>query len=392
MRRKLLGVILAVCIGWFEAEALTAGFIKSPLSQMKLIEDSAELDCEVIGNPIPEVQWWFIEGEEPIEMVTQLFDGAREDRVHINATYINHATSTLILTNLTLNDTGVYECRASNDPDRNDLRTPPKVKWIRSQANVIVFEHATITTKPEVVNDQNQTSATLSCNLTNFSSPIKGYYWTHNGKTIEKTESTTSKDFIELEIKKIDYHSAGLYACVFKTEPEVNATIEVKVLPHVVAYKHSENANEKDKAVLICVSHGYPLPTDWTWHKLSEDESNKDAIVNGTVDKYEIKNTPNKTTLYVKDLDINKDMGMYQCQGTNEMGSASDKIQLRVRSQLAALWPFLGIVAEVIILITIIFIYEKRRKPDEINDGSAPLKSNAATNHKDKNVRQRNSN
>lgn len=110
-------------------------------------------------------------------------------------------------------------------------------------------------------------------------------------------------------IKKIDYHSAGLYACVFQTEPEVNATIEVKgkevwltdycicypscitciflgilcsspiiilfllVLPHVVAYKHSENANEKDKAVLICVSHGYPLPTDWSWYKLSEDES-----------------------------------------------------------------------------------------------------------------------
>lgn len=45
--------------------------------------------------------------------------------------------------------------------------------------------------------------------------------------------------------------------------------------PHVVAYKHSENANEKDKAALVCVSHGYPLPTDWSWYKLSEDDGEK---------------------------------------------------------------------------------------------------------------------
>lgn len=107
---------------------------------MKLVSNSAELHCEVIGNPIPEVQWWFVEGQEPNETFTQLFDGARGDRVQINATYIAHATSTIHLTNLTLEDSGTYECRASNDPDRNELRKTPKIKWIRSQANVIVIE------------------------------------------------------------------------------------------------------------------------------------------------------------------------------------------------------------------------------------------------------------
>lgn len=107
---------------------------------MKLINDSAELHCEVIGNPIPEVQWWFIKGEESNETITQLFDGARNDCVKMNATYIEHATSTIHLTSLSLDDTGTYECRASNDPDRNDLTKTPKIKWIRSQANIIVIE------------------------------------------------------------------------------------------------------------------------------------------------------------------------------------------------------------------------------------------------------------
>lgn len=131
---------LKISVCWADRKRRSAGFIKSPLSQMKLLADSAELHCEVIGNPIPEVQWWFIEGEEPNETFSQLFDGARDGHVQINATYIAHATSTILLTNLSFDDSGMYECRASNDPDRNELKKTPKIKWIRSQANIIVIE------------------------------------------------------------------------------------------------------------------------------------------------------------------------------------------------------------------------------------------------------------
>lgn len=97
------------------------------------------LHCEAVGSPIPEIQWWF-EGNDPNDSCSQLWDGARLDRVHIHATYRQHAASSLSVDGLAAEDTGTYECRASSDPDRNHLTRPPRVKWVRAQASVVVLE------------------------------------------------------------------------------------------------------------------------------------------------------------------------------------------------------------------------------------------------------------
>ncbi|XP_053905988.1 basigin [Cuculus canorus] len=373
---------LFILAGITDSVAGTTGFIKSPLSQKRLVQDSVELHCEAIGNPIPEIQWWF-EGNDPNETYAQLWDGAWQDRVKINATYNLHSTSTIHIVNLTSDDSGMYECRASNDPDRNHLSKSPKVKWIRSQANVFVIERPDI--KTQVTEAYGK--LILTCNMTSPSLPIEGHEWMYGEKVLQTDGEPSAFTSYTME-GKMEEHS-GVYECVYKTSPVVKGQVTISVPPQVMAYKKSEHGNEGDTGVLTCKNPSFPSVVSWVWYK-----NGQESIVNGS-GRYIIKSSGNKTELRILKLNIEEDAGDYHCNATNAFGTGSATVNLRVRSRLAALWPFLGIVAEVLVLVTIIFIYEKRRKPDEVPDdddgGSAPLKSNA-TNHKDKNVRQRNAN
>ncbi|XP_068012299.1 basigin [Melanerpes formicivorus] len=368
--------------GMVTGAAGTTGFIKSPLSQKRLTQDSVELHCEAVGSPIPEIQWWF-EGNDPNETYAQLWDGARQDRVKINATYNLHSTSTISIADLTADDSGMYECRASNDPDRNHLSKSPKVKWIRSQANLFVIQRPDIKTQVAIVAGK----LVLTCNISGPYSGIEGHRWVHGDKVLKSDDDSDTSTSYTIE-GNMEEHS-GVYECIYKTNPVVKAQVNVSVAPQVTAYKKSEHGNEGDTGVLTCKSASFPPVDYWVWRKAGQE-----PIANGS-GRYIIKSSGNKTELRILKLSIEEDTGDYHCNATNAYGTGGTALSLRVRSRLAALWPFLGIVAEVLVLVTIIFIYEKRRKPDELPDdddgGSAPLKSNA-TNHKDKNVRQRNAN
>ena len=68
------------------------------------------------------------------------------------------------------------------------------------------------------------------------------------------------------------------------------------------------------------------------------------------------------------------DHGTYYCNGTNDvmqlagLDPAQSDGLVRVKGKLAALWPFLGICAEVFILCAIILIYEKRRNKTDLDE------------------------
>ncbi|KAJ3593693.1 hypothetical protein NHX12_006027 [Muraenolepis orangiensis] len=230
---------------------------------------------------------------------------------------------------------------------------------------------------------------TLWCNLTYADHAHQESFWMKNEMEIETPRR--SNKFTMHIIKKAKADDAGEYMCVYTFEkaPNANTTIDVKAAPDITGHKRSENKKEGENATMYCKSVGYPHPV-WTWRKLQgmfyEDIDNSSG-------RFFITNRDNYTELNVVDLDINTDPGEYQCNATNAIGTAGTTTILRVRSLLAPLWPFLGILAEVIILVVIIVVYEKRKQPDEIMDEdepAVPIKTNSTNDHKEKNLRQRN--
>jgi len=176
---------------------------------------------------------------------------------------------------------------------------------------------------------------------------------------------------------KYNFSKTDMPNKVFSLSCEVTLTADPFVLP----FEKSKNLIEEDKLELQCSVLGFPKSIV-TWFKDGLKLNRTGAKLAPNNEGFE------NGHLIIEDLDFD-DAGEYNCTATGaNQQKSSQVIIVRVKSKMAALWPFLGIVGEVIILCLIICIYEKRRNK-EADDSFPAVPENEHSEPKG-NVRKRN--
>lgn len=218
----------------------------------------------------------------------------------------------------------------------------------------------------------------LLCNVT--TDPVK---WFKEETELESIDSAViSTDPHQLLIKRTTASDGGNYNCASDTG--VKKIFSVEVEPFVKFGAKSVNAIGNEKFELKCEAAAYPQPV-LSWLK---DESPMD-LFNTTFYSFtdDESGLPN-AVLKIPSL-REEDGGVYTCFAESNGLSANSTVLVRVKDKWAALYPFLGIVVEVIILVTIIFIYEKNRSKNREEEDDDQGKGKNSANNKDADVRQR---
>ncbi|XP_037780738.1 neuroplastin-like isoform X1 [Penaeus monodon] len=208
----------------------------------------------------------------------------------------------------------------------------------------------------------------ISCNMTNLESTTLQLEWSKNDIKLESNDRI--KIFQEnssIYIAEPSRDDVGEYKCqtagVIAGDNPLHKIIQVIFL-EIRKMDKSKVVTEGGELIIECPVEGHP-PPGIQWYK--DAELIADAI-NGTQLTLQPndKEMPNGL-LKVTGVQL-EHRGNYTCAIISKTQKYERSMFVRVKSVYAALWPFLGILVEMIVLGIIIFIFEKRRAKAEFDE------------------------
>ncbi|XP_067936195.1 neuroplastin-like isoform X2 [Watersipora subatra] len=218
------------------------------------------------------------------------------------------------------------------------------------------------------------------CNMTFYSNVynelLQKVEWLVNGMVVEGSETEVLKDSVtdssgayslNFPLASDQPTSPGEYECRWTQEKAIPLSASMAVIGKpeeaaidIVPFK--EQYMDKDSLGILCSFYGFPAPNiTWSLNGVVMDADVFTVATYGplTISEY-----------YIQSLEDSEDKGEYSCFANNSMGNASIAKTLHARDKLAPVWPFLGIVLQVLVLAICIAVGEKHRKK-KINEKKA---------------------
>lgn len=171
----------------------------------------------------------------------------------------------------------------------------------------------------------------------------------------------------EFRVARSHEEDFGNYSCALAGRPQEQRWA-VRGRPHLKLPPNS-NVVEGQKLKLTCRVVGKPYPrVSWAYSNASEPDGNFTDALEALGARASLADSEQGVPGGVLLLDAaqRSDAGRYRCLAAGAREPAATV--LRVKDMYAALWPFLGICAEVFVLCAIILVYEKRRTKPELDD------------------------
>jgi hypothetical protein len=160
-----------------------------------------------------------------------------------------------------------------------------------------------------------------------------------------------------LNVTRVGRADVGFYFC-YDSLTRANYTVHLYMAPTFVRRPtKSVNMAQGDVLVLSCDTYGWPLPSVSWFRSKSANEIQILTVNTSLIDK---RIMVNGSVLMINPA-IQADYMMYTCVVNNSIGAVNSTTLVRVKGRFTAIWPFIGVVVEVAILIGIIVFYEKKK-------------------------------
>lgn len=363
--------ILVFCYIWLNViiRAKSKTVITSPSIQPVYLKSGGDLDLLCQQSDGFKVVWWKADASGPshdYKLLDSSLESGYVTLAHIDGMYYMRLSKA----NVQPSDSGSYKCSVQSGTDMPFMVDVYVLKVERHDGLITHAGNTTSVGCSLLDSDIKATIRWFKSDVEVASSQISPVAATTPAPRYSKYQVNTTlrESSVEsfLTIRNIGESDVGEYVCMIELNEDYhfNHSVNLYSYPQIKSLGRSVNLAEGKALDLNCKAWGWPTP-NVTWvredegedhYSLEEDEWRMDERVS----------FPTGTSLRIDPV-VSGDRAFYVCRATSSVNdtmpeiTVTSTILVRVRGRFAPLLPLAGILIEVIILVVVIFLYERKR-------------------------------